>query len=82
MEFCSPKTLQMNESIIARLQAELSEIKDAGLFKGSLKVRKALSSRLAERKSSTSVPTITSDCHPIQRLSMQLKNTLTNGALA
>ena len=33
MEFCGPKTLHMNESIIARLQAELSDIKDAGLFK-------------------------------------------------
>ena len=33
MEFCTPKTIYMNESIIARLQAELSEIKDAGLFK-------------------------------------------------
>lgn len=33
MEFCGPKTFHMNESIIARLQSELTEIKAAGLFK-------------------------------------------------
>ena len=33
MEFCIPKTIYMNESITARLQAELTEIKAAGLFK-------------------------------------------------